>query len=140
MLQSPCLKDNVKTIGIDQSLSNNDIFEHKYLQNIKKLYKHAGKGDNQQHFKDILESAMVSNPEGFTNNSTRYTMTPTPVKKPSARKSLCIFTKILDVKKKTDIRRLGAAKLKLKAIKAGTTPWALKLKLKGKLNNQRPDK
>ena len=137
MLQSPRLKDCVKTIGIDQFLRNSVLFELKYFQNIKKLYKHAGKGDNQQHFKDILESAMVSNPEGFTNNSPRYTMTPTAVNKPSARKSLCLFTKILDVKKKTSICRVGSAKSKRKSIKAGTTPWALKPKRKenSRINN-----
>ena len=86
MLQSPRLKDRVKTIGIDQSLSNNALFEHKFLQNIKKLYKHASKCDVQQQFKYILEATMVSTPEGFTNNSPRYLMTPTPVNKPSARK------------------------------------------------------
>ena len=45
MLQSPRLKDQVQTIGIDQSLSNNAIYEHKYLENIKKKYKQAGKCD-----------------------------------------------------------------------------------------------
>ena len=54
MLQSPRLKDHVQTIGIDQSLSKNAPYEHKCLQNIKKLYKQAGKCDNQQQFKDIL--------------------------------------------------------------------------------------
>ena len=39
MLQSPRLKDNVKTIGIGPYLSNNAIYEHKCLENIKKLYK-----------------------------------------------------------------------------------------------------
>ena len=39
MLQSPCIKDHMKTIGIDQLLRNNAIYEHKYIQNIKKLYK-----------------------------------------------------------------------------------------------------
>ena len=38
MLQSPRLKNHVQTIGIDQSLSNNAIHEHKCLENIKKLY------------------------------------------------------------------------------------------------------
>ena len=38
MLQSPRLKDDVKTIGIDLSLSNNALFEHKCIQNINKLY------------------------------------------------------------------------------------------------------
>ena len=42
---------------------------------------------------------MVYNPERFTNNSHISPMTPTPVKKPSARKSLCMFTNILEVKK-----------------------------------------
>ena len=53
---------------------------------------------------------MVSTPEGFTNNSPISPMTPTQVKKPSASKSLCLFTNILDVKKKTAICRVGAAK------------------------------
>ena len=45
VFQSPWLKDNVNTIGIDPSLSNNAIYEHKCLENIKKLYKQAGKYD-----------------------------------------------------------------------------------------------
>ena len=71
MLQSPRLKDHVKIIGIDQSLSNNSIFKHKCLQNIKKLYKHAGKYDDEQ-LKDIIDAAMVSTPKLFIDNSTRY--------------------------------------------------------------------
>ena len=30
------------------------------------LYKQAGKWDDQQQFKDIIEAAMVSTPEGLT--------------------------------------------------------------------------
>ena len=60
MLQSPRLKDPVKTIGIEQSLSSNALFQHRYLQNINKLYKHAGKCYNHQKFKCIIEAAMVS--------------------------------------------------------------------------------
>ena len=65
-------------------------------------------------------------------------MTPTPVNKPSARKSLCLFTTILDVKKKTATRRFGSAKFKRKAIKSGATPWALKPNRKenSKINDQ----
>ena len=63
MLQSPLLKDHVQTIGIDQSLSNNAIYEHKCLENIKKIYKQAGQCDDQQQFKYILEAGMVSIPE-----------------------------------------------------------------------------
>ena len=62
MFQSPQLKDHLHTIGVDQSLSNNSLYEHKCLQNIKKVYKQAGKCDNQQQFKDILEDAMVPTP------------------------------------------------------------------------------
>ena len=41
---------------------------------------------------------MVSTPEGFIDNSPISPIILTPVKKPRARKSLCLFTKILDVK------------------------------------------
>ena len=35
MLQSPRIEDHMKTIGIEQSLSNGSSFEYKYLNNIK---------------------------------------------------------------------------------------------------------
>ena len=98
MLQLPRLKYHLQTIGIYQSLSNSYIYEHKYLEN-KKLYKQAGKCDNQQQFKDIIDSDMVSTPEGFTNSSHISPMISKPIKKPSARKSLCLFTNIFEVKK-----------------------------------------
>ena len=49
-----------------------------------------------------------------------------------------IFTNILDVKKKTAIRQVGDTKSKLKAIKYGNAPWALKPKQNGnsKINDQ----
>ena len=46
-LQSLLLKDQVQTIGIEQSLSNNATYEEKYLENINKLYKQSGKCDGQ---------------------------------------------------------------------------------------------
>ena len=100
----------MKTIVIDKSLRNSALFEHRFIQHIKKLYKHYGKCDDQQQFKYILEAAMVSNPEGFTDTTPRSHITPPTLNKPSARKSLCLFTNILDVKKKTAKRRVGAAK------------------------------
>ena len=60
MLQSPRLRVHMNTICIDQSSSNNALFEHKCLNNLKKIYQHAGKWDDQQTFKDILEADMVS--------------------------------------------------------------------------------
>ena len=80
MLQSPRLKYDVHIIGIDQSLSKNAIYEHKCIENIKNVYKQAGKCDDQKKFKDILEADMFSNPEGFTNDIPISLMTSTPVK------------------------------------------------------------
>ena len=95
MLQSPRLKYHVQTIGIYQTLSNNHLYEQKCLENIKKLYKQAGKCDDQQQFKDILVGGMVSTPKGFTDISPIPPMKSTPVKKPIFQKSLCMFTNIL---------------------------------------------
>ena len=97
----------------------------------QKLHKQDGKCDNQQQLKDILEAAIVSTPEGFTDNSPIPPMTSTPVKKTSAIKSLCLFTNILDVKKKTATRRAGADKSKRKTIKYGSTTWETKNEIKG---------
>ena len=98
MLQSLRLKYHVQTIFIDPSLSNSTIYEHNCLENINKLYKQAGECDDQKQFKYILEAAMISIPEGFTDNIPVYPRTSTPVKKPSDQKSLCMFTNVLEVK------------------------------------------
>ena len=66
---------------------------------------------------------MVSTPEEITDDSTSLPMTQTKVKKPSAWKSLCLFTNIFDVKKRTAIRLVVYAKSKLRAIKAGSLLW-----------------
>ena len=86
------------------------------LKNIKKLYKQAGKCDKKQQFKYILEAPMVSTPELFTDKSYISPMKSTPVKKPRARKLLCLFTNI-SVVKKTVYLQVGAAKYKRKVIK-----------------------
>ena len=121
MLQSPRPKYHMNNIGIDQSLRNRASFEHTFLNNIKKIYQNAGKCDDQQKFKDIIEAAMVSTPEEINDDIPSLTMTQTTVKKPSARKSLHLSTNIFDVKKRTAIRRVGAAKSKQKPIKAGSS-------------------
>ena len=98
------------------------------MNNIKKIYQHAGKCDDQQNFKDILEAALISTPEGFTDNSPNVHMTSSPVNKPSARKSLCLFTNILDVKPTSEKRRFVAAKYRRKATKVGNSLWTKKKK------------
>ena len=78
---------------------------------------------------------MVSTPERLTDNSTIYPTTPTTVKKPSTRKSLCLFINILYVKNKTVIRQVGADKSKRNATKVGNTPWESK-QTNTKINDQ----
>ena len=80
------------------------------MNNIKNIYQHAGKCYDQQNIKDMIDADMVSTPEGVTYNSPNDPMTSTPVNKPSARKSLRLFTNILDAKPKTAKRRFVAAK------------------------------
>ena len=87
------------------------------MNNIKKIYQHSGKCDDQQKLKDIIDAAILSIPEGVTDNSPNVHMASSPVKKPSARKSLCLFTNILDVKPITAKCRFVAAKSRRKAMK-----------------------
>ena len=101
------------------------------MNNINNIYQHSGKCDDQQKLNDILDAAMVLTPEGVTDYSPNVPMKSTPVKKPSARKSLCLFTNIFDVKKKTAKRRIGAAKSKHRAMKVVNILWTKKTKRKG---------
>ena len=89
------------------------------MNNIKKIYQDAGKCDDQQNLKNIIDAAILCNPEGVEDNSPNVTMTSPPVKKPSARKSLCLFTNVLDVKPKTAKRCISAAKSKRREMKVG---------------------
>ena len=76
-----------------------------------------------KNLKGILDAAMVSTPEEVTDDSPNVPMKSTPVKKPSARKSLCLFTNIFDVRKKTEKRLVGSSKSKHRAIKVGNSLW-----------------
>ena len=62
ILQSSRLEDHMNTIGIDQSSFARYSFEHRHTNNITKIYQHAGKFYDQQNLKDILETALLSNP------------------------------------------------------------------------------
>ena len=77
-------------------MSNIASFEKKCLNNIKKIYQHAGKCDNQQKFKDILEAAIVSTPEEIPDDIPSFPMTQMIFKKPSSRKSLHLLTILFD--------------------------------------------
>ena len=66
------------------------------MNNTKKIYQHAGKCDDHKNLKDILDAVMVSNSEEVIDDSSNVHMTSTQVKKPSARKSMCLFKNTLD--------------------------------------------
>ena len=74
---------------------------------------------DQKQFKDILLVDMVSTPKGLANNSPISPMTSTPVKKARDRKSLCLFTNILDMKKNllpVDLELLNLRVMKLNMV------------------------
>ena len=81
---------------------------------------------------------MFSAFEKFTDNSPMSPGPPIIVKKCSARKSLRLFTEVLDVKKKAAVRRVGAARSKNKATRAGSMSWSRikKRKVHTKINAQ----
>ena len=92
------------------------MYEHRCLENTKELYKTAGKCYHEQKYKAIIEVALVSTPEGCTNN---IPMKPNPyvsTKNTSAIKPLRKFTWIFNVKHMTDVSRFGATKENHKAI------------------------
>ena len=67
-------------------------------------------------------------------------MTSTPVKKPSARKSLCLLPNILDVKPKKAKHCFVPAESKRKSMKLGSNMWTKKTKRKKAFKNQWADK
>ena len=97
-------------IGVYQSSRNNDLYEHICLGKTKKIHKLDSKCDDQQQYKEIIESSMVSNNEGFTDNSPMSYGPSVTAKQPNASKSLLQLSETLDVKPKTSIHRLCAAK------------------------------
>ena len=117
MFQPSRLEDHMKAIGIDRSSFTRSYFEHRCMNNIKKIYQYVGKCDDQQNLKDIIDADILSTPEGVIDNSPNVHMPSTPVKKPSSRKSLCLFTNILAVNPKTAKRCFVAAKSSPKDMK-----------------------
>ena len=109
------------------------------MNNNKNIYQHAGKCDDQQNLKDIIDAAILSTTEGVTDHSPNVHMTSTHDNKPSARKSLCIFTNILAVKPTMAKRRFVAAKSRRKSMKVCISLWTKKTKTKRAFKNQWAD-
>ena len=97
LLKVHCSKNNLKqhivTIGVYQLLSNSAIYEHRCLENIKKLYKYYGKCDDKKQYKAIIEAEMVSNNEAFTDNNPMSPSQYMTVKSPVHEKHSIIFQK-----------------------------------------------
>ena len=94
-------------------LTNNYVTVHSMNVDVwknQKIYKSAGKCDDQHHYKYILESGMVSTPEGCNDNIPIKPNQYEPMKNNSVIKSLRQFSETLDVKHKTYVCRSGAAK------------------------------
>ena len=97
-LQSELLKQYMVTIGADHLLSISELYKHRYLETIKKLYRSTGKFDDKQNYKSIIEASIIPTPEGFNDNNTLSPGSSVTVKNPSARKSLRQFTEVFGVK------------------------------------------
>ena len=110
LLQSERLKQHMVIIDVEQSLRNSGFYGHICLGITQKLYNSAGKCDDQQQYKAILEAAMVSTPELLTNNIPMSSVPYVPVKQPNARKSLRQFSETLNFKPNNDVCRLCVAK------------------------------
>ena len=65
----------MNTIGIDQSSFTRSYFEHICMNNIKKIYQHAVKCDDKNNLKDSIDVAILSTPEGVTDNSPNVYLT-----------------------------------------------------------------
>ena len=111
---------HVSAITIDQYLSNITIYEHRYLENIKQLYKSAVNCDDQQHYKAIIEASVVYCTEGFTDNIPMSPIQYVNMKNKIAIKPLRHFLDTLEVKTKTVLSRFCAAKSKCKSTRAGS--------------------
>ena len=98
------------------------------------MYKSAKKCYGQQKYRAIIESAIVSTPEGLTDNITIDMGTSKHINIPISLNSINQFSEILNVKHKTYFCRLGAAKTKLKANITGSDLWYNILKRKGNKN------
>ena len=78
---------------------------------------------------------MVATPEGVIDKSPNVPLTSTKFKKLSARKSLCLFTNILNVRTKTGKLRIVAANPNVEPLKLVITCGQIKQNKKG-IKNQ----
>ena len=85
-MQSSRLEDHMMSFAIDLSSFAKSSFEHRCMNNIKNIYQHAGKCDDQQNIKDIIDAAILSTPEGVTDKKSQHSYDINTCQKSSARK------------------------------------------------------
>ena len=106
---------------------------------ILRSYKNSdGKCDDQQQYKAIIETSMVSTTDIFSGNSPIQPSQSMNMKNTSTRKPLHQFLETLEVKPKTDVRIFCAAKSAHKATRQGSILWSNIPKRRGysKINQQ----
>ena len=64
------------------------------MNNIKNIYQHEGKFDDQQNLKDLIDAAILSTPEGVTDYIYNVPMISTPLKKKSYKITVFIHQHI----------------------------------------------
>ena len=69
-MKSEQLKQHIIAIVLGQLLRNITLYEHIYLENIKKLFKSTGKCDNRSQYKAMIEADILSTTEGLNGNIT----------------------------------------------------------------------
>ena len=99
------------------------MYEIICLEEIKNYHKYSGKCYYKQQYKGILEAGMISTLEGRRDNIAISLSMSLPVKKPRARKALCQFYEVLNVKQKTSVNSLGANESDIKDIITCHMSW-----------------
>ena len=131
ILQSEELKYHIVTIGIDQLLSDSALYE-----NICCCTNLLVNTMNNSSINILLKQTWPPILRGLHKTVHCHLARPY-LKNPSARKSMHQLSKVLDVKKKSAVRRLSSSKSKHKAIITGNILWS---SIKNRLGHTKPTK
>ena len=114
-------------IGVDPSLSNNSLYEHICMENIK-------------FFTNLLINVMANiSIKLFLKQQWSPPLNNSPTKAHFHLINLSLLktnSDVLDIKQKADVLRLGAAKSKYRAIISGNTLWSIISKYCGHTKNK----
>ena len=94
------------------------------MEQINNYYKYSGKCYYKQQYKGILEAEMISTLQGLSDRIKISLSMSVPVKKNTARKALCNFYEVLNVKQKTSVHSLGDEESNIKDIITCHMSWS----------------